>query len=197
MSWHFIRIHCQFISIAQGRRDMKGYLLSVEFRFNSNCCECVTLGYSVTIGYDNDDNLEILSCLITQISVPPTRPLTQLLHTARLTFYNRWQLLFVSKGCDVNSNLSTKEIFWLEKKQKYANFSSLLKHPPTIRLHLLRALYSNSKQVWNKIKLLVGAVQMFGWYLKSILISKYKSSLETVLSVCCRRLMYYYKSIRW
>ena len=51
---------------------MKGYLLSVEFRFNSNCCECVTLGYSVTIGYDNDDNLEILSCLITQISVPPT-----------------------------------------------------------------------------------------------------------------------------
>ena len=51
---------------------MKGYLLSVEFRFNSNCCQCVTLGYSVTIGYDNDDNLEILSCLITQISVPPT-----------------------------------------------------------------------------------------------------------------------------
>ena len=51
---------------------MKGYLLSVEFRFNSNCCQCVTLGYSVTIGYDNDDNLEILSCLITQISVRPT-----------------------------------------------------------------------------------------------------------------------------
>ena len=51
---------------------MKGYLLSVEFRFNSNWCQCVTLGYSVTIGYDNDDNLEILSCLITQISVPPT-----------------------------------------------------------------------------------------------------------------------------
>ena len=51
---------------------MKGYLLSVEFRFNSNCCQCVTLGYSVTIGYDNDDNLEILSCLITQSSVPTT-----------------------------------------------------------------------------------------------------------------------------
>ena len=59
---------------------MKGYLLSVEFRFNSNCCQCVTLGYSVTIGYDNDDNLEILSCLITEISVPPTHQA----HTARL-----------------------------------------------------------------------------------------------------------------
>ena len=55
---------------------MKGYLLSVEFRFNSNWCQCVTLGYSVTIGYDNDDNLEILSCLITQISAPPTHQLT-------------------------------------------------------------------------------------------------------------------------
>ena len=58
---------------------MKGYLLSVEFRFNSNWCQCVTLGYYVTIGYDNDDNLEILSCLITQISAPPTH---SLLHTA-------------------------------------------------------------------------------------------------------------------
>ena len=66
---------------------MKGYLLSVEFRFNSNWCQCVTLGYYVTIGYDNDDNLEILSCLITQISAPPTHQQTaisshSLLHTA-------------------------------------------------------------------------------------------------------------------
>ena len=44
-------------------------LLSVEFRFNYNWCRCVTVGYSVTIGYDNDGNLQLLSRLITHVSV--------------------------------------------------------------------------------------------------------------------------------